>query len=66
MLFPGWIYIARGLWHLSDFCNIVQRNTNKDRKNFTIWVRGYGTVPYGKYGAGYCITLIKSLDEGLR
>ena len=25
-----------------------------------------GTVPHGKYGAGYCIKFIKSWDEGLR
>ena len=27
---------------------------------------GPWTVPYGKSGPGYCITSIKSLDEGLR
>ena len=27
---------------------------------------GPGTVPYGKFGAGYFITPIKSLDEGPR
>ena len=26
---------------------------------------GPDTAPFGKYGAGYCITFIKSLDEGL-
>ena len=36
----------------------------KTKKSPTIW--GQGPEPYGKYGAGYCITLIKSLDEGLR
>ena len=38
----------------------------KTKKSPTIWGQGPGTEPYGKYGAGYWITLIKSLDEGLR
>ena len=38
----------------------------KTKKSPTIWGQGPGTVPYGKNGAGYCITLIKSLDGGLR
>ena len=32
MLFPGRIYIARGPWHLGDFCNIFQPNINEDQK----------------------------------
>ena len=63
---PGRIYIVRGPWQLGDFCNIFRSNISEDQKSPTIWVRGYGTVPYGKYGAGYCIAFIKSLDEGLR
>ena len=38
----------------------------KTKKSPTIWGQGSGTEPYDKYGAGYCITFIKSLDEGLR
>ena len=63
MLFPGRIYIARGHRHLGDFCNIFLPNISEDQKSPNIWARGPGTEPYGKYGAGYCITFIKSLDE---
>ena len=63
MLFPGRIYIVRGHWHLRDFCNIFLPNISEDQKSPIIWARGAGTVPYGKYGAGYFITFIKSLDE---
>ena len=67
MLSLGRIYIARGPWHLRDFCNIFLPNISEDQKiSSTIWALGPGTVPYGKYGAGYCITFIKILDEGLR
>ena len=66
MLFLGRIYIARGPWHLGDFCNIFLPNVSEDQKSPTICALGPGTLPYGKYGAGYCITLTKSLDEGLR
>ena len=38
----------------------------KTKKSVTILALGPGTVPYGKYGAGYSITFIKRLDEGLR
>ena len=38
----------------------------KTKKSPTIRGLGPGTVPYGKYYAGYCIKFIKSLDEGLR
>ena len=66
MLFLGQSYIARGPRHLENFCNIFLPNVNEDQKSSTIWALGPGTLPYGKYGAGYCITFIKSLDEGLR
>ena len=66
MLFPGRIYIVRGPWHLRGFCDIFLPNINEDQKSPTIWGKGPGTEPCGKYGAGYCITLIKSFDEGLR
>ena len=66
MLFLGRIYIARGPWHLGDFCNIFLPNESENKKSPTIWVLGHGTVPYGKYGADNCITFIKSLDEGRR
>ena len=38
----------------------------KIKKSPTILGQGPGTEPYGKYGAGYCIKFIKSLDEDLR
>ena len=60
MLFLGRIYIAGGHWHLGDFCNIFLPNISEDQKSPTVWALG------PKYGAGYCITFIKSLDEGLR
>ena len=66
MLFPSRIYIARKPWHFGDFCNIFLPNISEDQKNPTIWAWSPGTVPNGKYGAGYSITFIKSLDEGLR
>ena len=66
MLFLGRIYIARSPRHLGDFCNIFRPNIIEHQKSPIIWGRGPGTEPYGKYGAGYCITFIKSLDEGLR
>ena len=66
MLFPSRIYIARGLWLFGDFRNIFLPNISEDQKSPSIWARGPGTVPHGEYGAGYCITFIKSLDEGLR
>ena len=65
MLFPGRIYIARGPWHLGDICNICQIYM-KTKKSPTIWARDRGTKPCGKFGAGYCITLMKGLDEGRR
>ena len=32
VLFPGRIYIARGPWHLGDFCNIFLPNICEDQK----------------------------------
>ena len=52
MLFPGRIYIARGPWHLGDFCNIFLPNISEDQKNSYYLRTGPGTEPYGKYGAG--------------
>ena len=67
MLFPGRIYIARGLWHVGDFLNIFRPNISEDQKKILLSEReAPGTMPYGKYGAGFCITFIKSLDESLR
>ena len=40
--------------------------STKTRKSPTIRTQSPGTVPYGKYGAGYFIMSIKSLDEGRR
>ena len=66
MLFPGRIYIARRSWHFGDFYHIFLPNLSEDKKSSTNWARGPGTVPYGKYGTGYYMTFIKSLNEGLR
>ena len=66
MLFPRRIHITRGPWHFGDFCNIFLPNISEDQKKSNHLSAGPGTVPYGKFGAGYCITLIKTLDEGLR
>ena len=62
MLFLGRIYIVRSHWLLGDFCNIFLPNISEDQK------KSYhlSAVPYGKYGAGYGITFIKSLHKGLR
>ena len=66
MLFPGRIYIARGPCtkriFATSFCQIYVKTKNSP----TIWAWGPGTVPHTKYGAGFCTTFIKSLDEGLR
>ena len=32
ILFLGRIYIARGPWHLGDFCNIFLPNESEDQK----------------------------------
>ena len=66
MLFLGRTYIAQGHWYLGDFCNILLPNISEDQKSPITWALGPGAVPYGKYGAGYCVTFKKSLDEGLR
>ena len=47
-------------------CNVFLPNTSEDQKSPTTWGRGPATVPYGKSSAGYFITSIKILDEGLR
>ena len=66
MLFLSRIYIARGPWYLGNFCNIFLPKISEDQKKPYHLSAGPRAVPYGKYGAGYCITFIKSLDEGLR
>ena len=66
MLFASRIYFARWLWHLGDFYNIFLPNISEDQTSPIIGGRTPGTVQYGKYGASYCITSTKSLDEGLR
>ena len=48
MLFLRRIYIARGRWHLVDFCNIFLPNLVKTKKSPTICVLGPGAVPYAK------------------
>ena len=60
MLFPGLNYIARGLWYFLP-------NIDEDQKKVLPFERGApGTMPYGKSGPSYCITIIKRLDEDLR
>ena len=66
VLFLGRIYNAQGPWHLWDFATSACQMQAKTKKSATIRALGPSTVPYGKYGPGYCITFIKSLDEGLR
>ena len=40
MLFPGRIYIARGPWHLRDFCNIFLPNISENQKKVLLSDRG--------------------------
>ena len=56
MLFLGRIYIARGFWHLGDFCNIFRPNVSEDQK------KSY-YLSAGPWRSGYCITFIKRLGE---
>ena len=51
---------------IGDFCNIFLPNVSEDKKSPTICALGPGTVPSGKHGAGYCITFMKRLGDGLR
>ena len=55
---PGLDLNCPGPLHLGDFCNIFLPNISDDQK------KSYrlSTVPYGKYGAGYYNTFIKSLN----
>ena len=58
-----------GPWHFGDFCNIFLPNIGEDQKTSHHLSAGplAGIVPcYDKSDPGYCITLIKRLDEGLR
>ena len=67
MSFLGRIYIARCPWYFGDFRNIFLPNTGEDQKQVLPSERwAPGTVPYGKFGRGYCITVVKNLDEGMR
>ena len=67
MLLPGRIYIARGPLALRGFLQHLLAKYKRRPKKVLLSERGGpGTVPYDKYGAGYCITSIKRLDEGLR
>ena len=63
MLFPGRIFIARGPLHVLDFCYIFLPNICEDQEKSYYLSEGPWTVPHGKYGASYCITFMKSLDE---
>ena len=40
MLIPDQIYIARGLWHFGDFCNIFMPNIGEDQKEVLPSERG--------------------------
>ena len=54
-------------WYFGDFCNIFQPNIGEDQINVLRSERVvHGTVPYGKSGPGFCIIVIKKLDEGLK
>ena len=51
---------ARGPGYFGNYHNIFLPNLSEDQtKSLTICARALGTVPYGKPGAGYCITFIK-------
>ena len=65
MVTPTNHVIARDLWwHFGDFRNIFLPNIMKTKKKVLLSERGIpGSVPYGKSGPGYCITLIERLDE---
>ena len=63
----GRIYIVRGPWHFGDFRNIFVPNIGEDQENVLPSERGApSTASYGKSCPDYCITFIKSLDEGPR
>ena len=59
------LHCARPL-ELRGFLQHLPAKCKRRPKKVLLSEQGPGTVPYGKYGAGYCITLIKSLGEGLR
>ena len=64
---PGPDLLCAGPQALRGFCNIFLPNITEDQKKFYYLSAGRpGTEPSSKYGAGFCITLIKSLDKGLR
>ena len=53
MLLPGWIYIALGLWHFGDFCDMFLPNIGEDQKKSYDFSSGplAGTaLYYGKSG----------------
>ena len=63
------ISIAWGPWHFGDFRKIFLPNIDEDQKKVSPCWAGHlaAIVPYyGKSGPNYCITVIKSLDEGLK
>ena len=59
---PGLHLHARDPWHLEDFRNIFLLNISEGQKK-SYRALSSGAVSYGKYGADYCVTFIKSLDE---
>ena len=63
---PGPDLHCVGPWLLGEFCNIFLPNVSEDQKKSYYLSAGPATVPHGKYGAGYCITFVQRLDEGLR
>ena len=55
-----------GPWHLGNFCYMFLPNNGEDKKSPIIRAQGSWHCAKGKSGPGYCITLIKKLDEGVR
>ena len=65
MLLPGRTYIVGDPGTSRIFATFFRQIQVKTKKSFPLQAQAPGTVPYGKYGPGYCITLIQTLDEGL-
>ena len=57
-----------GTWLFKDFCYIFHPNISEDQKQQQKkpYHLGLQALCHGKFIPGYCITLIKRLDEGLR
>ena len=66
MLFPGRIYIARGLWYSADFCNIFLPNIGEDPEKFLLSERWAWGLSHMVHPAGLLHYNHNNLDEGLR